>query len=526
MRMRILALTAALCLLLSACGGEAAGRSAETEASVSAAEESVSASEAPAVESENPTEEPAEDPESSLETEAQAAPEDPVELGRWLWALNEEKDQENYAVDYDMDMTIRVELDGESTTEKVSTRIRQIEHEDGTVTYQSEEQYMNAVTKTWYDDGMVYLSDPYGDYKAPMDLDTFRETYINDGSSDLLELTADDFGTLTGEATGSGYVLTYGDVALDAWMTFSGMFDDALEGLDGGCESFSLNGTVTLDKDGNMLRHDMQMSVSFDIMGMTLVEDLTMVQSVNGYNESVSISAPADDDVFVDMSDIEIPSVFADGFNGTLAQDALHYQDTMTLSVSDPSQGITDVYTQQDDIVYSFESDGLHVVWDTSLLDGGQVVSWSNDSYAAGVGAITDETGEAPYTYDDDSFGSDIAGFITLYTDSFDAGNHYQLAQDGDQMVLTYDIDSDYVRGLLSGYLEGYGTGVDYDEAEAKECRGTMSIWFDMSGLMVSQLLDVSAELTYETGVLSVSLTDQGDVLAMGSDVALTGAGY
>lgn len=514
MRRKIVALIGVLCLMLSACGGEQQRSASSDTASVPAVGSSTEAAEA-AVES----------VKSSLETGAEA-PQDPVELGRWLWSLNEEKNQENYAVDYDVEMSLALDMDGESTTEKVSGRVRQIENQDGTVIYQSEEQYLNAVTTTWYADGMVYLSEPYGDYKAPMDLDAFREQVISDGSSDLMELSVDDFGTLTGEITDSGYVLTYGDVALEAWMAFSEMLDGMLEGVDGGCEQFELSGTVTLDRDGNMLRHEMKMEVSFDVLGVMLTEHVDMTQSVNSYNESVTISVPVHDDAFVDMSDIQIPSLFADGFNGTLAQNALHYEDTMTLSISDPAGGIADTYVQQDTIAYFLAGDGLHVVWDTSTLMDGEVVNWSNDSYVAGSGTFTDNTGESQYTYDDGSFGEDIAAFVTLYADSFDAGNHYQLTQEGSQRVLTFDIDEDYISSLLSGNLSSFGTGVDYDEATEANCRGTMTVWFDGSGLMVSQLLDVTAELTYETGVISVAMTDRGDVLAMGDDVTVSGAGY
>lgn len=78
----------------------------------------------------------------------------PEELAQWAWAQMEAHDEESYAVDYDIDMTVSVELDGESTTQKVSGRVKEIDSEtDGDMTYESM-QMNGAVTETWNGGGL------------------------------------------------------------------------------------------------------------------------------------------------------------------------------------------------------------------------------------------------------------------------------------------------------------------------------------------------------------------------------------
>lgn len=522
MKRRIIALAAALCLLLGACG-QTTSEAAETGQSVPVEDSAPAAPESPAPESPAPVS--AEEPAAS----ADAAPEDPAELGKWLWALSEQRDAEIFAQDYDMDMSITVDLDGEGSTEKVSGRVRQIERDDGSVLYQSEEQYQNTVTKTWYGDGVVYLSDTYGNFKAPMDADSFREGYLDNGNSDLLALSPEDFETLTGEKTGSGYTVTYSGAALDTWMAFSGLFGDVMDTLGEDnftCESFTLDGTVTLDETGATRHHEMHLQASFTVLGMTLTEQIDMTMDSNSFNEDVTVTLPADDGSFRDVSDIEIPTMFVTGINGTLSQQALTYQDTMTLDISDLAQGLSDQYIQQDDLTYFFDLDGLNVEWRTTATLNGELLDQTTDSYSGGVGTISGTDGDSEYSYDDDSFGTDIASFITLYTVSFDFGDQFVLEPDGSNMKLTYDLSSEYVESLLMGYLDNFSTGVDLSEASEQTYSGTMTLWFDAAGLMVSQRLDAAAELTYQSGTITVSLTDQGDVTALGPNVEITSAEF
>lgn len=493
MKTKMLALCAALCLLLSACGGgekaqpsKAEPESAKTESVESAAE--------------------------SSREEAAEAPQDPEELGKWLWERNESQDERHFALDVDMDMNIKVMIAEETTTQKLKSRLRQIRREDGTMAYQVEEQYLDTRMELWYDNGTVYLSDDYGSYKAPMDLDLFQEQYASDGSSDLLELDGSNFGTLTGEKTETGYVLTYGDVDIKAWMALSGMMNGMLDMVDGNCEDFTLSGTITMDARGDLIRHEMNMNVTLALMGITMTEELKMIQSVNSVDENVSIVVPEDDEDFREIGDIAIPKTFCDGFNSTLAQDSLGYQSTWTLELSDSQQGMKTTYGQEDDISYVFDDTGLQVLWTTTALVDGEVVGWTEDSYAGGEGVLTDPDGEEPYVYDDESFGQDIAAFLTAYVDSFDTGSGYALTQNGD---LTYDLDAEYVENLLDSYLTDMETGVDIGEALEKFVQGTMTVRFGADGSMVSQELAVSAELTYEAGVISVTFRDLGSVISV-----------
>lgn len=137
----------------------------------------------------------------------------PEELGQWAWAQMEAYDEASYAVDYDMDMAITVDIDGESTTQKASGRVKEIDSDtDGDISYQSM-QMNGAVTETWYGGGYVYLSDSDGKYKAPIsDEDDLEE---QNSADDLLELDASSFDTLTAEQIEKGYTVTFGDPSLD-----------------------------------------------------------------------------------------------------------------------------------------------------------------------------------------------------------------------------------------------------------------------------------------------------------------------
>lgn len=137
----------------------------------------------------------------------------PKELGQWAWAQMEAYDETSYAVDYDMDMAITVDIDGESTTQKASGRVKEIDSDtDGDISYQSM-QMNGAVTENWYGSGYVYLSDSNGKYKAPIsDEDDLEE---QNSADDLLELDASSFDTLTAEQIEKGYTITFGDPSLD-----------------------------------------------------------------------------------------------------------------------------------------------------------------------------------------------------------------------------------------------------------------------------------------------------------------------
>lgn len=494
MKTKMLALCAALCLLLSACGGGETAQSSQAEPESTKAE-------------------PMESAVESSREEAAEAPGDPEALGAWLWELNEDQAERHFALDFDMDMNIKIMIGEETTSQKLKSRIRQIRREDDTIAYQIEEQYLDSQMELWYDDGTVYLSDDYGDYKAPMELEAFQEQYASDGSSDLMELDSSNFGTLTGEKTETGYVLTYGDVDMKAWMAFSGLMDGMLDVVDGSCQDFTLSGTITMDAQGDMIRHEMNMNVTLEIMGLTMTEELEMLQSVNSVDEKVSIVVPEDDEDFRDVGDIAIPRTFCDGFNSTLAQDSLDYQSTWTLELTDQTESPATVYGQEDNISYSFDDTGLRVVWTTTATVDGEAVGWTEDSYAGGEGVIKDPDGEEPYVYDDENFSQDIAGFLTVYVDSFDSGSGYAQTPEGD---LAYDLDAEYAESLLDSYLTDMETGVNISEALEKFVQGGMEVRFNADGAMVSQELVITAELTYEVGTISVTFRDFGEVLQMG----------
>lgn len=508
MKKRMLTVCLALCLLLTACGG----MPIQIPESVRAAVEEGSG------------------PEERLEGDI---PQDPEELGKWLLELIRDP-KEHYALDADVEMKIRADALGESFSESIKARTRKIEPKDGGAAYQIDTQYGGETTSVCYADGIMYLESAYGNYKAPIDLEEFREEYMGQALIDmiltegdsLLGMEAEDvYEHLEGRETESGYVLEYEGITPEAWQDYAKLSDGILgniledaelsgENAAFGFEDLEISGEYAMNKDGELQRQRIEYQFEMSLLGMTVTAEETVEVKVNGFDDNVHISVPEDDESFRSMSDIHIPEMFINGFNSTLAREDLHYQDTLTLRLSDAEQGLEDVYIQQDDLEYTMDLGGLTARWDTGYLKNDQVTSWSSDSYSGGEGVITDQDGEREYTYDDDSFLSDMIDFMTLYTDSFDSGRDYRLEEDGAQRLLTYTLDGDYAAMLMDTFLEGYETGVLYTDALEEDCRGTMSVWFDETGAMAAQKLELAGELTYEAGVISVTLEDHGTVLS------------
>jgi hypothetical protein len=500
-----IALLAAFCVLFSGCGGQQAASSASAPTS----EAAVSSTEA-----------------VSAEAEASAEPEeisqvsqDPEELGQYVWNLVEEANAQVFAVDYDMTMDLDIDLDGDTSSQRITGRVQEI-NQDGSYTYHQSQQYMGASSETWYQDGTVYLSDSNGDYKAPMDLETFQ-AQNSDTSSDLLDLSADSFGTLTGEKTDSGYSLSFGDVSLDAWQEFAGLITQGNEDSIT-CEALSIDGSLTCNAQGQLSQLDMTLTVTCDILGMKLTETIKISETVNGYDDAVTINIPSDAASFTEIGDINIPTLYLTGYETLLSQEAMSYQSAVAITLSDGTDEET--YVQMDTISYILGEDGLSARWDTTLVYDQETVSWSSDVYSGGVGTITTEDGADSYTYDDSSYLSDIVDYLAFYEDSFDYGSDYQLEQDEGNTLVTYNLDSDYVFAVLSANLESLG--LDATEGTLVSASGTMTLYFDASGLLCSQLLEGTATLDFDGTVLTVNIQDGGTVNAVGDAVTLDGSNY
>lgn len=506
MRKRWAALAVALCMLLSGCGGTGATSSAPESAP--ATEETSQQNEASTTETGTPK------PEES-QAAAETGSMTPEELGQWAWAQMEAYDETSYAVDYDMDMAITVDIDGESTTQKASGRVKEIDSDaDGDIYYQSM-QMNGAVTETWYGGGYVYLSDTNGKYKAPISDDDSLEE--QNSADDLLELDAGSFGILTAEKTDKGYLVTFGDPSLDTWMAFSDMLSGVDESVN--CTAFTLDGTVEMDENGALHKLTMEMSVQFDLMGMTMSETAAISQTINSYDGDVTINVPEDDTDFREVSDISLPTAFIDGFNTLLSQYGVSYQSQMNINITDGTDA--DDYVEENMIDYIYdEDDGLRLTWDVSQSLNGET-SQSSETYANGEGTVVDESGESSYTYDDASFLTDVQNVIAYYSDCFAYGSDYQLEQDGDYQKLTMTLDSEYVEAVAAAYLEAIGAEIDMDEASEIASDGTISFWYDLSGMLVMQLYQGTSTMRFTGAELSVSVTDNGAVLAVNDGVTV-----
>ena len=510
MRKKWTALAVVLCLLLSGCGGAGAASSAPAESTAPAAaseQTEVSATETNAAEA------------ADSQAVANSGDMTPEELGQWAWAQMEAHDEESYAVDYDIDMTVSVELDGESTTQKVSGRVKEIDSEtDGDMTYESM-QMNGAVTETWNGGGYVYLADANGKYKAPDSDDDEQED--QNGADDLMDVDASSFGTLTAEATDKGYVVTFGEPSLDTWMEFSDLLSAAGDGVT--CNSFTLDGTVEMDETGALSKLDMELSAELDIMGTTMKETVSLSQIINNYDDGVSINLPEDDADFREVSDITLPTAFINGFNTLLSQYGISYQAELTVDISDGTN--TDTLVEDNVINYLYDEDnGLSATQEIAQTLNGELIGQTSDTYAGGEGTQIVDGEESSYTYDDATMLSDLQTVIAYYSDCFPYGSDYQLEQDGSFQKLTMTLDSEYVEAVIGSYLSTMDTGVDIDEASEITSEGTISFWFTLNGMLVMQQFDGSCTLSYTGADLTVTVNDQGVVLSANGSVTV-GAG-
>ena len=508
MRKKWTALAVVLCLLLSGCGGTGAASSAPAESAAAASEQTeASAPETNAAE--------AEDSQAAADTGDMT----PEELAQWAWAQMKAHDEAAYAVDYDLDMTVGVDLDGESTTQKVSGRVKEIDGETDGNQYYTSMQMNGTVTETWTGGGYVYLSNDNGKYKAPVSDDDIQEE--QNGAEDLLKIDISKFGTMTAEATDKGYTVTFGDPDLDSWMSVSDLLSAVGDGVT--CNAFTLDGTVEMDETGAVSKLDMEMSAELDIMGMTMNETVTLSQIINNYDDDVSIHLPEDDADFREVSDINLPTAFINGFNTLLSQYGVSYQDELTMGISDGTGA--DTYVEDNIINYVYdENNGLSATWETDQTLDGEVVGQTTDTYAAGEGTQVVNGEESSYTYDDASMLSDLQGYIAVYADSFAYGSDYQLEQDGDYQKLTMTLDSEYAEYWVSTYLSVLETTISFDEASDIASEGTISFWFDLNGMLVMQQLDTSCTLSYTGAEYTITVSATGAVMAV-NDAVTVGAG-
>ena len=505
MKRKWMALALTLCLLLSGCGGgtskpEAASseQQIQTEAEISAV-----------VLDDEETAEPAED------SQVDAAVDDmtPEELGQWAWNQLEAHSEASYAKDYDMEISVTVDIGGESTTQKANGRVKKIDSETDGYMYYEKMQVNGEVTENWYGNGYAYLSDSYGQYKAPMDEDAYDEMMNGEDTEDL---DADDLGILTAEKTDKGYTVTYGDLDLELWTVFA----DGFVGVDENttCTAFTLDGTVEMDANGAIHEQKMEITGQFDIYGETMTQTISMSQSVINYDDGVSIRLPEDDEDFREVSDISLPETILDGFSALLGQYGVSYQSEIGIAVSDGTS--SDEYVVDDTIHYIYGFDeNLYMSWNTTQMLNGETVNQISDTFDSGEGTQVINGEENNYLSDDEMMLSDIQNFIAYYTDCLAYGSDYQLEQDGEKQKLTMKLDSEYVEAIVSDYLSSMDAGIDFEEASKIVTEGTMSFWLSPDGMLVSQRFEGTCTLSYTGAELTVTAYDQGDVLTINAGV-------
>ncbi len=489
---KMIAMLLCLTLLLCGCGS--------TEASAPATADSSAA--APA--SEISPEEPSVSEENTAE--------DPTELAKQIWAMADEAEENVYAADYDLSMKLEMEMNGETTSVQSSIRSMAIDSETDPMSY-AKTTANGEVTEVWYGNGTFYQSNALGRYSVPMSYEDFEnQEDTADEDQALLELEPENFGKLSAVSSDNFYTVTFSQPTLETWVAFAdllGVDDNTVT-----CSHFDLDGSMQCDKEGNVTQVKLEMELSLDIMGITTNMTVTVNQLTMGVNEQVSIELPNDEE-FAQMSDLSIPTALATAQLVTAAQPSLQYLNTWALVLSGDT--VYDAVIQDDLITYVTDETGLQVQWDEDITINDETVYTYSDVYAGGSGVITDTDGESEYSYDDESMLLDIRDFIFQTSEAFSCGTNFSI-EDG---TLTFELRDDYVEAKLLEALTGYEVDFFMTEGSLEKIDGNMLYLLDDSGLIIGQLMTLTAEVTYEGEVVTITLMDGGDVLAIGSDVVM-----
>ena len=506
-----MALALTLCLLLSGCGG---GTASKSEAS-SAEQQTQTAAEISAVVLDDvETAEPAEDSLAEPELDDMT----PEELGQWLWAQMEAHNAATYAVDYELNMQVKVTVGEESVRDALHTRVKKITDGDDTAVY-IDASSGDSYSEAWYGGGYVYQWSNYGKFKAPI-TEEEMEAQNQDGAEDLLKLDADSFGTFTAEPEGNDYVLTFGGVSLDTWVAFSDMFSS----VDGNvaCTGFLLDGTVEVKPDGSIQQLKMDMSVQMDLYGTTVSEELHLSQVAWGYDDQVSIHVPVDDASYQEISDISLPKEFENGFVLLASQYAMGFQEGRHVEIYD---GRYREYDLQEIFHYILGGEnGLAADCDVTETWNGETMSRFTEQYANGQGTQQSPEGEATFETDDNTYLSSLYPDLLSYSDVFPYGSNYEQEEDGNYQKISFDVDSEYVENVIGYYVTALAEELGVENADEVKSYGTMEVWFDATDMVARRVFHGAAEYHVDGSVITASVNDEGTVLAV-NDAVTVGAG-
>lgn len=437
---------------------------------------------------------------------------DPAELAKQIWAMADEAEKNVYAADYDLSMKLEMEMNGETTSVQSSIRSMSIHSETEPMSY-VKTTTNGEVTEVWYGDGTYYQSNTLGRYSVPMSYEDYEnQEDTADEYQALLELEPENFGKLSAVSSDNFYTVTFSQPTLETWVTFAdllGVDDETVT-----CSHFDLEGSMQCDLEGNVTQLKLEMELSLDIMGIPTNMTVTVNQLTMGTNEEVTIELPDAGD-FTVLEDLSIPTALSTAQLVTSAQPSLQYQNIWALVISENS--VSTAITQNDVITYVTTETGLQSQWDRSIMIDDETAYASSDVYADGSGVITDTDGESEYSYDDESMLLDITDFIFGTSEAMSYGTDF--TTEGN--TLTFNLTEEYAETKLLEALTGFEVGYVMTDGTVENLSGDMLYIIDDSGILLSQLMTITAEVSYEGEIVTVTLMDGGDVLAIGSDVVM-----
>ena len=511
---KMIAIGLCLCLLLCGCGGNETTPASTTAAGNSAVSVPAEVSAAEVV------------AEPSVHEDG--GPTDPVELAKWVWAMADETSDNHYAEDYDLSMTMEMDMDGEYSFTQISARIKTISSATGNYAYSKADGTTwagdypsNTYTESWYGDGMYYLSDSLGNYKVPM---TYEEYEAQDDASDdsssqmIAELNPEDFGSLYASRTDLGYTVTFSKPTLETWMAFSGLLtSDDQESIT--CEAFSLSGTIQCDLDGNITQLKLDMTITVDIMGVPMTMQYEANQITMGYDNKVKIELPTEDETYLELPNLSIPTALYTSQLITNALPSLQYQGVYLITLADDYS--VETILQTDNIGYITDDVGVRGVWNTVVTTNDETTYSSSDVFEYGSGIFTDPEGEQPYECNDSQFIDSIQTMITANLSTFSFGTDFQLSEENGVSVLTYNLEQTYVEEWMLNTLDAIDIAYFMDDSDIQASSGTVSLWIDASGLLISNIATLNVEVIYEDTPVTLSLQTGGDIVAIGDSVVL-----
>lgn len=220
-----------------------------------------------------------------------------------------EKQQAMTSMDASMKMGVSMDIAGESIEYDADMDIKasNLNEEDMQMSMQTNMNILGQemTMNTYYTDGYYYM-DAMGE-KGKMAMDIAEITDTLKQNSAFTEIPADAYKSLEMAEEGGNRVLTYvadGSKLTEVVNSLMGSMMSALGGMEDMDMSLGdISGTLTVDKDFNVIAQTMKMDMTMTIEGMDVDASVDMDMTVNNPGQEVTVGLPDDLDSYEETTE-------------------------------------------------------------------------------------------------------------------------------------------------------------------------------------------------------------------------------